>query len=142
MKFRHTLANGSFEFYFTLDVTCLWNQSYDRQFFDPCVPLGCLDPPTSIGFNLRTKPTNVKIFLFGEKGYYFCPVGSYFKHDKFLAEVTLVGQPFVKDPDQKVGKLLASAGAAVNNFVRYEVGEGIEKKVEDFAAEVASKLNA
>ena len=62
--------------------------------------------------------------------------------DKFLAEVTLVGQPFVKDPDQKVGKLLAASGASVNGFVRYEVGEGIEKKVEDFAAEVASQLNA
>jgi elongation factor Ts len=62
--------------------------------------------------------------------------------DKFLAEVTLLGQPFVKDPDQKVSKLLASAGAEVNGFVRYEVGEGIEKKVEDFAAEVASQLNA
>jgi len=62
--------------------------------------------------------------------------------DKFLAEVTLMGQPFVKDPDQKVGKLLANAGAEVNSFVRYEVGEGIEKKVEDFAAEVASQLNA
>jgi len=62
--------------------------------------------------------------------------------DKFLAEVTLMGQPFVKDPDQKVGKLLASAGAEVKGFIRYEVGEGIEKKVEDFAAEVASQLNA
>jgi elongation factor Ts len=62
--------------------------------------------------------------------------------DKFLAEVTLMGQPFVKDPDQKVSKLLANAGAEVNSFTRYEVGEGIEKKVEDFAAEVASQLNA
>jgi elongation factor Ts len=61
--------------------------------------------------------------------------------DKFLAEVTLMGQPFVKDPDQKVSKLLASAGAEVKGFIRYEVGEGIEKKVEDFAAEVASQLN-
>ena len=61
--------------------------------------------------------------------------------DKFLAEVTLMGQPFVKDPDQKVSKLLASAGAEVKGFVRYEVGEGIVKKVEDFAAEVASQLN-
>ena len=61
--------------------------------------------------------------------------------DKFLAEVTLMGQPFVKDPDQKVSKLLANAGAKVNSFIRYEVGEGIEKKVEDFAAEVASQLN-
>ena len=62
--------------------------------------------------------------------------------DKFLAEVTLMGQPFVKDPDQKVSKLLSNAGAEVNSFIRYEVGEGIEKKVEDFAAEVASQLKA
>ena len=62
--------------------------------------------------------------------------------DKFLGEITLLGQPFVKDPEQKVGKLLADAGAGVNGFIRYEVGEGIEKKVEDFAAEVASQLNA
>jgi elongation factor Ts len=62
--------------------------------------------------------------------------------DKFLAEVTLLGQPFVKDPEQKVGKLLATAGASVTGFMRYEVGEGIEKKVEDFAAEVASQLNS
>jgi elongation factor Ts len=61
---------------------------------------------------------------------------------KFLAEVTLVEQPFVKDPDQTVGKLLASAGATISGFIRYEVGEGIEKKVEDFAAEVASQLNS
>ena len=62
--------------------------------------------------------------------------------NKFLAEVTLVGQPFVKDPDQTVAKLLSAAGASVNGFVRYEGGEGIEKKVEDFAAEVASQLNS
>lgn len=61
--------------------------------------------------------------------------------NKFLAEVTLMGQPFVKDPDTIVSKLLADAGATVNGFLRYEVGEGIEKKVEDFAAEVASQLN-
>ena len=61
--------------------------------------------------------------------------------NKFLAEVTLLGQPFVKDPDVTVSKLLADAGASVNGFIRYEVGEGIEKKVEDFAAEVASQLN-
>jgi len=61
---------------------------------------------------------------------------------KFLAEVTLVDQPFVKDPDQTVGKLLANAGASISGFIRYEVGEGIEKKVEDFAAEVASQLNS
>ena len=61
--------------------------------------------------------------------------------NKFLAEVTLLGQPFVKDPDQTVGKLLSSSDASISGFIRYEVGEGIEKKVEDFAAEVASQLN-
>ncbi len=61
---------------------------------------------------------------------------------KFLAEVTLVEQPFVKDPELTVGKLLAGAGASISGFIRYEVGEGIEKKVEDFAAEVASQLNS
>lgn len=62
--------------------------------------------------------------------------------NKFLAEVTLMGQPFVKDPDRSVARLLEDAGASVNAFIRYEVGEGIEKKVEDFAAEVASQLNS
>ena len=61
--------------------------------------------------------------------------------NKFLAEITLLGQPFVKDPDQTVGKLLSSASASISGFIRYEVGEGIEKKVEDFAAEVASQLS-
>lgn len=61
---------------------------------------------------------------------------------KYLAEVTLLGQPFVKDPDQSVGKLLKSASANVNGFVRYEVGEGIEKKREDFAEEVMAQVNA
>lgn len=58
---------------------------------------------------------------------------------KYLAEVTLVGQPFVKDPDQTVGKLLKAAGAQVTQFVRYEVGEGIEKKEDDFVAEVMAQ---
>ncbi|HET7282145.1 MAG TPA: translation elongation factor Ts, partial [Sphingomicrobium sp.] len=57
---------------------------------------------------------------------------------KFLAEVTLLGQPFVKDPDQSVEKLVKAAGAEVLRFTRFEVGEGIEKKQEDFAAEVAA----
>ncbi len=61
---------------------------------------------------------------------------------KFLAEVTLLEQPYVKDEDQTVGELLANAGASISGFVRYEVGEGIEKKVEDFAMEVASQLNS
>ena len=59
--------------------------------------------------------------------------------NKFLKEITLVGQPFVKDPDQTVEKLLASKGATVTEFYRLEVGEGIEKKEEDFVAEVMAQ---
>ncbi|MDK1022955.1 MAG: translation elongation factor Ts [Gammaproteobacteria bacterium] len=59
---------------------------------------------------------------------------------KYLAEVSLVEQPFVKDPDLKVGGLLKAANATVNRFVRYEVGEGIEVEKADFAAEVAAQL--
>ncbi len=59
---------------------------------------------------------------------------------KYLAEITLVGQAFVKDPDQTVGKLLGSANASVASFTRFEVGEGIEKKKEDFAAEVMAQV--
>jgi elongation factor Ts len=62
--------------------------------------------------------------------------------NKFLAEVTLVGQPFIKDPDVTVGKLVSSKGNTVIRFSRFEVGEGIEKKVEDFAAEVMAQVNA
>jgi len=58
---------------------------------------------------------------------------------KYLNEVTLMGQAFVKDPDQTVEKLLKSAGAEVLQFVRYEVGEGIEKKEDDFVAEVMAQ---
>jgi len=58
---------------------------------------------------------------------------------KFLREVTLLGQPFVKDPDQTVEQLLKSAGATVVGFDRLEVGEGIEKKVENFAEEVMAQ---
>ena len=61
---------------------------------------------------------------------------------KFLGEITLMGQPFVKDQDQTVQQLVSKSGGSVNRFIRYEVGEGIEKKVEDFAAEVASQLNS
>ena len=60
---------------------------------------------------------------------------------KYLAEVSLVDQPFVKDPNQKVGALAKAAGAEVLAFVRYEVGEGIEVEEEDFAAEVAAQLS-
>lgn len=61
---------------------------------------------------------------------------------KFTGEVSLTGQPFVKDPSMSVGDLLKSKGADVINFVRFEVGEGIEKKTEDFAAEVAAQMAA
>jgi len=59
---------------------------------------------------------------------------------KYLAEISLLEQAFVKDGDTKIGALLKKEGAAVNRFVRYEVGEGIEKEEEDFAAEVKKQL--
>ena len=59
--------------------------------------------------------------------------------NKFLAENSLVEQPFVKNPDVTVGKLAAEAGATVKSFIRFEVGEGIEKEVVDFAAEVRAQ---
>jgi elongation factor Ts len=59
---------------------------------------------------------------------------------KHLAEITLVGQPFVKDPDVTVGKLLERAAAQVTGFVRLELGAGIEKKQENFAAEVMAQV--
>jgi len=59
---------------------------------------------------------------------------------KFLKEITLVGQPFVKDPDVSVGKLLKDAGASVSSFVRFEVGEGIEKKEDNFVEEVMAQV--
>lgn len=61
---------------------------------------------------------------------------------KFIKEVTLLGQPFIKDPDQTIEKLLAAAGASVSGFVCYEVGEGIEKKTENFAEEVMAQAKA
>ncbi|MDG1234695.1 MAG: translation elongation factor Ts [Pseudomonadales bacterium] len=59
---------------------------------------------------------------------------------KYLAEISLLEQVFVKDGDTKIAALLKKEGAAVNRFVRYEVGEGIEKEEEDFAAEVQKQL--
>jgi len=59
---------------------------------------------------------------------------------KFLKEVTLLGQPFVKDPDQTVEQLLKANNASVKRFVRFEVGEGIEKKEENFADEVMAQI--
>ena len=60
--------------------------------------------------------------------------------NKYLRDVTLLGQPFVKDPEQTVDKYLRAAGASVASFVRFEVGEGIEKKTENFAAEVMAQV--
>ncbi|TCS71139.1 translation elongation factor Ts (EF-Ts) [Sulfuritortus calidifontis] len=57
---------------------------------------------------------------------------------KFLKEVTLLGQPFVKDDKQTIEQLLKGKGASIGSFTLYLVGEGIEKKVSDFAAEVAA----
>jgi elongation factor Ts len=62
--------------------------------------------------------------------------------NKYLAEVTLLGQQFVKNPDITVEKLLKDNQAAVNAFTMFVVGEGIEKKVEDYAAEVAAAAAA
>jgi elongation factor Ts len=61
---------------------------------------------------------------------------------KFLAEISLSEQAFVKDQDITVGKLLKQGGAQLVEFVRYEVGEGIEREEKDFAAEVAAQLKA
>ena len=61
---------------------------------------------------------------------------------KSLAEITLLGQPFVKNPDLTVEALLKSAGARVREFRRFEVGVGIEKKSEDFVAEVMAQVSA
>ena len=58
---------------------------------------------------------------------------------KYMEEVTLLGQAFVKDPDLQVGKLLKQAGASVIRFARLEVGEGIEKRNENFAEEVQAQ---
>jgi len=60
--------------------------------------------------------------------------------NKYLNEISLLGQPFVKDPDTTVEKLLKSKGASVIRFSRYEVGEGMEKKSGDFAAEVMATV--
>ncbi|MCH1550281.1 MAG: translation elongation factor Ts [Pseudomonadales bacterium] len=61
---------------------------------------------------------------------------------KYLAEVSLVDQPFVKDPNQKISALANSAGVSVVGFERFEVGEGIEVEAADFAAEVAAQLGS
>ncbi len=64
------------------------------------------------------------------------------KLNKFIKEITLLGQPYVKNPDQTIAALLAANKATVTSFVRFEVGEGIEKKTSDFVNEVMSQVNA
>jgi elongation factor Ts len=61
---------------------------------------------------------------------------------KYLAEITLLGQPFVKDPEITVEKLLKKSGARVVEFVRYEVGAGIEKRQDDFVGEVMAQVKS
>ncbi|MBL1228514.1 elongation factor Ts [Enterococcus sp. BWB1-3] len=60
--------------------------------------------------------------------------------NKFKAEISLVDQPFVKDPDMTVKNYVSSKGGTVNSFVRFEVGEGIEKREDNFADEVMSQM--
>lgn len=61
---------------------------------------------------------------------------------KYLNEITLLGQPFIKNPDINVGQLLSQGGATVAGFVRLEAGEGIEKKAENFVSEVQAQVQA
>lgn len=60
--------------------------------------------------------------------------------NKFIDEVSLIGQPFVKDPNIKIGQLLKDKNAEISGFVRFEVGEGIEKKVDNFVEEVMAQV--
>lgn len=59
---------------------------------------------------------------------------------KFFEDICLLEQSFIKDPDQKVKKYVADKGATVKSFIRYEVGEGMEKREENFAEEVMSQI--
>ena len=60
--------------------------------------------------------------------------------NKFLAEISLNDQPFVKDPDMTVAKFAEAKKGSVLSFVRFEVGEGLEKRQENFAEEVMSQI--
>ena len=62
--------------------------------------------------------------------------------DKFLSEVSLINQPFVKDPSEKISSLLSKSKNNVISFFRFEVGEGIEVEKKDFAKEVQEQLNS
>ena len=61
---------------------------------------------------------------------------------KFTGEISLTGQAFIMEPKKTVGEMLKEKSATVSTFVRLEVGEGIEKKEEDFAAEVQKQIEA
>lgn len=61
---------------------------------------------------------------------------------KFIKGITLLGQSFVKDSNQTIAQLMKSKNATINSYVRYEVGEGIEKKVDDFVSEVMSQVKS
>ncbi len=61
--------------------------------------------------------------------------------NKYYKEVCLLEQAFVKDPDLTVEKFVANNGGTIKSMIRYEVGEGIEKRQDDFAAEVMSQIN-
>ena len=63
------------------------------------------------------------------------------KINKFFSEQCLLAQPFLMDDSKNVEQVLKEAGASVNTFVRYAVGEGIEKRVDDFASEVMKEVN-
>ena len=67
------------------------------------------------------------------------PTSAFFS---ILKEVTLVNQPFVKDDKKSVGELVKAAGAQIGGYTLFVVGEGIEKRVDDFAAEVAAQVAA
>ena len=60
--------------------------------------------------------------------------------NKWLAEISLVDQPYVKNPDLTVAQYLKENGATIKSFTRFEVGEGIEKRQENFAEEVRSQM--
>ncbi|SFV59656.1 Translation elongation factor Ts [hydrothermal vent metagenome] len=61
------------------------------------------------------------------------------KMNKFIQEITLLGQSFVKDPDVKISKLLKDNNAEVLQYIRFEVGEGIEKAADNFVEEVMAQ---
>ena len=61
---------------------------------------------------------------------------------KFFEDICLLDQTFVKNPDQKVRQFVESKGATVESFVRFEVGEGIEKRQDNFAEEVMNQVKS